>query len=124
MPFMIKNDMCLGKYNEIWNKIEKPLNIEFHSIPVYDEKRIKAKVREFNGVIKTNFLGDEVSKGNVHYACIACMTIDSVMRMKIKNYPQVYLEECKCKIKKIKMSKFINTELELDSESESESDTE
>ena len=41
---------------------------------------------------------------------------------KIKNYPQVYLEECKYKIKKIKMSKFINTELE--SESELESDTE
>ena len=31
---------------------------------------------------------------------------------KKKNYPQVYLEECKCKIKEIKMTKFINTELE------------
>ena len=27
---------------------------------VYDEKYKKAKVREFNGVIKTNFLGDEI----------------------------------------------------------------
>ena len=44
------------------------------------------------------------------------------MKMEKKNYPQVYLEECKYKIKKIKMSKFINTELE--SESELESDTE
>ena len=79
-------------------------------------------VREFNGVIKTNFLGDEIPKENVHYACIACITIDSVMKMEKKNYPQVYLEECKYKIKKIKMSKFINTELE--SESELESDTE
>ena len=26
----------------------------FHSMPVYDEKFIKTKVREFNGVIKTN----------------------------------------------------------------------
>ena len=32
-----------------------------------------------------------------------------------------YLEECKYKIKKIKMSKFINTDLESESESESES---
>ena len=40
------------------------------------------------------------------------------------NYLQVYLEECKYKIKKIKITKFINTELELDSESELESDTE
>ena len=36
-----------------------------------------------------------------------------------KNCPQVYLE-CKCKIKKIKTPKFINTDLE----SESEPDTE
>ena len=35
---------------------------------------------------------------------------------------QVYLEECKYKPKKIKMTKFIDTELE--SESELESDTE
>ena len=40
------------------------------------------------------------------------------------NYPQVYLEECKYKIKKIKMSKFIDTDLELESESELETDTE
>ena len=33
-----------------------------------------------------------------------------------KNYPQVYLEECKYRVKKI-MSRFINTELKSDSES-------
>ena len=41
-----------------------------------------------------------------------------------KNYPQVYLEECKYKVKKIQMSRFIDVELESDSESESKSDTE
>ena len=35
-----------------------------------------------------------------------------------KNYPQVYLEGCKYKIKKIYTSRFINTELETDSESD------
>ena len=124
MSFVIKDDMCLDKYNEIWDKIKEKLNIKFHSMPVYDEKYIKAKVREFNGVIKTNFLGDEIPKEDMHYTCIACITIDSVMRMEKKNYPQVYLEECKYKIKKIKMSKFINTELESESESELEFDTE
>ena len=59
---MIKDDDELEIYNEIWNKIKKALNIELHSMPVYDEKYIKAKVREFNSVIKTNFLGDEVPK--------------------------------------------------------------
>ena len=37
------------------------------------------------------------------------------MKTNKKNYPQVYLEECKYKIKKIQMSRFINTELESDS---------
>ena len=82
--FVIKDDDVLDKYNEIWNKIKKTLNTKFHSMPVYDEKYIKAKVREFNGVIKTNFLGDEIPKESMHYTCIACITIDSVMRMKIK----------------------------------------
>ena len=118
--FLIKDDNVLDKYNEIWNKIKKTLNIEFHSMPVYDEKYIKAKVREFNGVIKTNFLGDEIPKENVHYACIACITIDSVMKMEKKNYPQVYLEECKYKIKKIKMPEFIDIKVESASSSDSE----
>ena len=49
---------------------------------VYDETYIKAKVREFDGVIKTNFLVGEVLKENMHYTYIACITIFSVMRMK------------------------------------------
>ena len=40
---------------------------------------------------KTNFLGNEVTKENEHYTCIACITIDSVMKMEKKKYPQVYL---------------------------------
>ena len=51
----------------------------------------------------------------MHYTCIASITIDSVMRMEKKNYLQVYLEVCKYKIKKTKMTKFIKTELESES---------
>ena len=123
MFFLIKDDDVLDKSNKIWNKIKKTLNIEFHSMPVYDEKYIKAKVREFGGVIKTNFWDDEVLKESMHYACIACITIDSVMSME-NNYPQVYLEEYKYKIKKIKMTKFIDTELESKSELGSDPDSE
>ena len=35
----------------------------------------------------------------------------------IKNHPQVYLEECKYKLKKTRMSRFISSELRSDSES-------
>ena len=118
--FVFKDDDVLDKYNEILDKIKEKLNIKFHSMPVYDEKYIKAKVGEFNGVIKTNFLGEEIPKENAHYTCIACITIDSVMRMEKKNYAQVYLEECKYKMKKTKMSKFIDTELESKPESDTE----
>ena len=108
--------------NNIWDKIKEKLNIKFHSMPVYDETYIKAKVREFDSKIKSKFLGDGVPKENMHYACIACITIDSVMKMEKKNSRQVYLEECKYKVKKIHMSRFINTDLESDSESDSDSD--
>ena len=38
-----------------------------------------------------------------------------------KSYPQVYLEECKYKIKKTQIAKFIKTELKSDSDLEVES---
>ena len=124
ISFIIKDDSVLDKYNEIWDKIKETLNIKFHSMPVYDEKHIKVKVREFSGVIKTNFAGMEIPKEDMHYACIVCISIDSVMKIEKKNYPQIYLDKCKYQIKKTKTSKFINTELESDSGSELESDTE
>ena len=68
-------------------------------------------------MIKTNFVGNDVPKENMHYRCIACVSIDSFMRIGKKNHPQVYLEECQYKIKKIPMSRFITTELKSDSES-------
>ena len=97
MCFIIKDDV-LDKCNEIWNKIKNTLNIKFHGIPVYDEKYMKAKIREFNGVIKSDLLGNEISKESMHYTCIACITIDFVNKMEKKNYPQVYLKECKYNI--------------------------
>ena len=84
---------------------------------------MKTKVAEFDSVIKTKFLGNRIPKENKQYTCIAYITIDSVMRVEKKNYLQVYLEECKYRIKKIQMSRFINTELKSESESESESES-
>ena len=63
-------------------------------------------------------------KENMHDTWIACITIDSVLRIDKNKHPQVYLEECKDRIKKIQMSRFINAELKSDSESESEPDSE
>ena len=122
MSFLIKNSEVWEKYEDIWDVIKNKLNIKFHSQPVYENKYLKAKVREFNGNIKTNFLGNNVPKENTYYICIACITLDSVLKMNKKNNPQVYLEECKYKVKKIHTPRFINIELESDLESDVEED--
>ena len=123
MSLSIKNNEVWEKYEYMWNVIKNKLNIKFHSQPIYENKYLKAKVREFDGNIKTNFLGIDLPKGNMYYTCIAYITVDSVIKMNKKNYPQVYLEECKYKVKKIHTPRFKNIELESDSESDVEKDS-
>ena len=60
------------------------VSITFHSQPIYDHKYLKAKVGEFDGVIKTNFLDNDTPKENMHYTCFACITIYSVIRIEKK----------------------------------------
>ena len=61
--------------------IKNKLDIKFSSEPFYEKKYFKAKVREIDGVIKTNLLGNNMPKENMHYTCIACITIDSVIKI-------------------------------------------
>ena len=68
----------------MWDAIKNKLSIKFHSLPVYDKTYLKAKVRELDGKTKTNILGNEVPKENVHYTCIACISINSAMKMEKK----------------------------------------
>ena len=112
-----------NKYDEIWDAIKDKLDIKFHGKPVYEYKYLKAKVREFNGVIKTNFLNNGMPKENMYYSCIACTTIDSVLTIDKKSHTQVYLEECKYRIKKTQMPKFIKNELKSDSDLDSDLDS-
>ena len=52
MSLSIKNTAVWEKYEDIWNVIENKLNTKFHSQPIYKNKYLKAKVREFDGNIK------------------------------------------------------------------------
>ena len=122
MSLLIKDDEVWDKYNQIWDVIKYKLGIKFHSERVCEYKYLKAKVREFDGVIKTNFLNNGMPKENMYYSCIACITIDSVINFNKKNHLQVYLEECKYRIKKTQMSKFIKNKLKLDSDLDSDLD--
>ena len=118
MSFLIKDGKVWKKYEQIWDVIKNKLGIKCHSEPIYEQKFLKAKVTEFDGVIKMNFLGNDMPKENMYYTCITCITIGSDMR----SHLQVYLKECKCRVKRIQMSKFINTELKSDSDFDSDSE--
>ena len=93
---MTKRGKNTNKFG-IWN-----LKIKFHSLPVYDKKYLKTKVREYDSMIKTNFPVNGMLKENMHYTCIACITTGSVMKMEKKYFPLVCLEEFKSKLRKYK----------------------
>ena len=67
MSVLIKDDEVWNKYDKIEDVIKDKLGIRFYSEPAYEYKYSKAKVREFDGIIKTNFLGNDMLKENMHY---------------------------------------------------------
>ena len=115
MSFKIEEESVYLKYAEIWNKIKIILNVKFHSQSIYDERYMKTKVETFNDTINTLLSGDEIPKEIIHYVCISAICIDSLLRTD-KNYPQVYLEQCKYKIKKRGLVSFINDEVNFSSD--------
>ena len=84
MSLLIKNSEVWKKYEDIWNVIKNKLNIKFHNQPIYKNKYLKTKVREFDGSIKSNFLGNGLAKESKYYTCIACITLDCVLKMNNK----------------------------------------
>ena len=66
------------------------------------------------------FSRDEIFKERIEYACIACVSIDSVLKVDKKSYPQVYLEQCKYKIRKREPKSFIDYKIDSDSDYESD----
>ena len=129
MSFKIEDEDVYLKYSEIWNKIKSMLNVKLHSQPICVEKYIKTKVKTFNSKVKTFnsmintlFSGDEIPKEKIHYVCIPAVCIDSILRVDKKNYPQVYLEQCKYKIKKRELVSLIDDEVDLSSNNSDDSD--
>ena len=64
MSFLIKDNKLWEEYQQIWDVIKNKLSIKFHSKPVYEYRYLKAKVREFDGVIKINYLGNDYNLYN------------------------------------------------------------
>ena len=55
IPFLIKDDELLEKYNEIREKVKNSIKKYFDTEPVYNEKHLKPKIKSYNGKINTNF---------------------------------------------------------------------
>ena len=60
-------------------------------MPVYNEKYIKVKVKEF--VVNTNIWGDKVPKEGVDPTCIACISIDSVKKIEKKRIIRKFIQK-------------------------------
>ena len=116
MSFKIGDRTVYLKYFEMLNKTKRLLNVKF-SAPLIHKEYIKTKVKIFNEVNTTSFTNDEIPKEKNHYICIAVISIDSVLKIDEKTYFQVYLEQCKYKLKKRKPVNFIDAEINFDSHS-------
>ena len=73
-------------------------------------------------MINTNFSVNEIPKERNHHICISSIFIDSVLKVDNKNYPQVYLEQCKYKIKRRNPVDFIDAEVDLSSDDSNDSE--
>ena len=125
MSFIVKDKKLLKSYNKIWETIEKLMNINFESNPVYGEdvKYIKTKIKTYPGNIITNFHNKKMPKEKEPCKCLSIIIIDSVIKVNKKYYPQTLLEECKYTQEKIKIENYINNDLEdSDSNNETKSD--
>ena len=105
------------KYNSIWNKIKKLLgSIKLSSNVIYGDQYIKTKVKTFK-TVKTLFSDDIIPEERIECECIASISVDSLLKIK-KMVPQVYLEQCKYKVKERKIKNLIDYDLDSDSDSE------
>ena len=82
MSFKLEDNSVYLKYDEIWNKIKELLGgLKLYSEPIYDDSYIKTKVKTFSEMIKTLLDGDKVPKERIECLCIACISIDSVLKI-------------------------------------------
>ena len=122
MSFVTDDKEVYGKYDEIRNVVKSRLKLKFAASPIRDDKYILAKLKIFKKKNITTFNNNNiVPMEKNHYICIPAIDIDSVLKIEKKAYPQAYLEECKYRLKKRKLTSFIDSEI-IDDDSDSDSD--
>ena len=122
MSFVTDDEEIYEKYNEIWEVIRKLLKVDFTVGPVRDDKYLVAKLKIFDRINRTTLNNNNaIPIERNHYICIPAIDIDSVLKIDKRAYPQVYLEQCKYKLKKRKTVNYIDDEI-IDEDSNSDID--
>ena len=126
MSFFTNNNEFLERYTAIWEKISDLVNKKFDRDPIYNNKYINTKIRSYNNDIKTNFRNidnknNKLPEKNKPYKCISLISLDSVIKINEKYYPQTLLQECVYKLINKKVENII-TNINLDSSSESDNE--
>ena len=122
MSFVTDDVEIYEKYNEKWEVVRKLLKVKFTVGSNRDDKYLIAKLKIFNGTNRTTFTNNKIPIERTSYNCIPAIDIDSVLRIDNKRaYPQVYLEQCKYKLKKKRTVNFIDDEI-IDEDSDSDID--
>ena len=122
MSFVTDDEKVYEKYDEIWNVVKSLLKLRFAASPIRNNKYILAKLKIFKKKNLTTFNNNNIVPiQKNHYICIPAIDIDSVLKIDKKAYAQVYLEECKYKLKKRKIVSFINSEI-IDDDSDRDDD--
>ena len=130
MYFFTDNNEFLKRYTKIWEKISDLIDKKFDSDPVYNNKYINIKIRSYNNDIVTNFhdndnKNNKLPEKNKVYKCMSLISLDSIIKINKKYYPQTLLQECVYKLINRKVENIItNINLDSSSESDNESDYE
>ena len=94
----IDDEKLLGKYKDIWTKIEDLKNIELNVLPAQDERSIKTKIITCDDKVYANFCGLNVPEDDIEDESFTFISIDSLLVYDEKYYLQVYLNNCAYKI--------------------------
>ena len=116
MSFVTDEKEVYEKYNEVSNVVKKLLKLKFVVSPIRDDKYIIAKLKIFKNVNITTFTNSIMLIEKARYICIPAIDTDSVLKIDKKVFPQVYLEQCKYKLKKRRPVNFIDLEVIDDDE--------
>ena len=96
-------------------------NIELNTLPVYDDRSIKTKIRTNDDKVYINFHSLNAPEDRGEYELFTIISIDSILAFENKYYLQEYLDNCSQKsIDKQKMDVMIDLDDHLfDSDSNS-----